>query len=64
MATLAYTMLTGLIVGAILVLVMLPLYLVYRYHISSGDTADTDVTNHTGDDSNGIYPNGYTYLVE
>ena len=61
MATLAYTMLTGLIVGAIMVLVMLPLYVVYRYHISSGDTVDTDVTDHTEDYSNGIYPKGYTH---
>lgn len=38
MATIAYMFRTGMLVGALLVCVMLPLYVTYRYHLSSGDT--------------------------
>lgn len=38
MATIGYVFRTGMLVGALLVCVMLPLYVTYRYHLSSGDT--------------------------
>ena len=38
MATAAKVFLTVLMVSAILMLIMLPLYVTYRYNISSGDT--------------------------
>lgn len=38
MATAAYVFLTVLMVSAILMLIMLPLYVTYQYHISSSDT--------------------------
>ena len=38
MATFAYSFRTGMLVGALLLCVMLPLYVTYRYNLSSRDT--------------------------